>query len=159
MLRIIFLLEDIERINSERFKSSDPIISRRLHVLYFKSLNLPHQKICEYADISSPALIKILRKYDRGGLEEVMKLNWKPRRAILDDHRKLLKQHFLRHPPESAKAAGEEIEKLTSIKRGKTQIRRFLHKLGMKPRKVSAIPAKADPEEQDRFKKKFWSLS
>lgn len=157
MIHISFSPKDLEIINVERFTEADPIISRRLHVLYFKSLNLQHQKICEYADISSPALIQILRKYSRGGLEEVKKLNWKPRRAILDDHSELLKQHFLEHPPESVKAAGEEIKKLTNIKRGKTQIRRFLHKLGMKPRKVSAIPAKADPEEQEQFKKNCWS--
>lgn len=157
MIHINFSSKDLEIINIERFTTSDPIISRRLHVLYFKSLNLPHQKICEYADISLPALIKILRKYSQGGLEEVKKLNWKPRRALLDDHIELLKQHFLKNPPESVKAAGEAIEKLTTIKRGKTQIRRFLHKLGMKPRKVSTIPAKADPEEQEDFKKKCWS--
>ena len=158
MIRITISPEDLKIINSERFTQSDPIISRRLHVLYFKSLNIQHQKIYEYADISAPALIEILRKYAKGGLEEVMRMNWKPRRAALDNHDELLKKHFHKHPPESVKVAGADIEKLTGIKRGKTQTRRFLHKIGMKPRKVAGIPSKADPEKQEEFKKKIWSL-
>src|SRR5690348_530000 len=54
---------------------------------------------------------------------------------------------------ESVKVAQAEIEKLTGIKRGKTQIREFLHKIGMKPRRVAGIPAKADPVKQEEFKK------
>ncbi len=45
------------------------------------------------------------------------------------------------------------IEKITEIKRGKTQIRELLHKIGMKPRKTAGIPAKADPAKQEEFKK------
>jgi transposase len=157
MIHITFLPEDLRKINTERFTQDDPIISRRLHVLHFKSLNLPHQEICKYVDICPGALIKVLRKYSKGGLEEVMRMNWKPRRAALDDHLEGIKKHFLKHPPESVKAAREEIEKLTGIRRGQTQIRCFLHRIGMKPRKVAGIPSKADPEKQEEFKKKGWS--
>jgi len=158
MIRITISPEDLKIINSKRFSQDEPIISRRLHALYFKSLNIQHQKICEYADVSAPTLIEVLKKYAKGGLEEVMHLSWKPRRAVLDNHNELFKNHFDKHPPESVKAAGVEIEKLTGIKRGKTQTRRFLHKIGMKPRKVAGIPSKADPEKQEEFKKKIWSL-
>lgn len=158
MIRITFSPEDLKIINSKRFTQDDPIISRRLHVLYFKSLGIQHQKICEYADISAPALIKIFRKYANGGLEEVMRMNWKPRRAILGNYNELLIKHFYKNPPESVKVAGVEIEKLTGIKRGNTQTRKFLHKIGMKPRKVAGIPSKADPEKQEEFKKNIWSL-
>lgn len=158
MIHILISNEDLKKINIARFTEADPIVSRRLHVLFFKSQNLPHQKICEYADVSPGGLIKILKKYSRGGLEEVMRMNWKPRRAVLNEHRELIKKHFLEHPPESVKVAGIEIEKMTGIRRGKTQIRSFLHKIGMKPRKVAGIPSKVDPEKQEAFKKKAWSL-
>lgn len=159
MIRITISPEDLKKINTERFTQSDPIISRRLHILYFKSLNIQHQKICEYADITAATLVKVLKIYDKGGLDEVMRMNWKPKRAVLDDHVELLKKHFHENPPESAKVAGAEIEKLTSVKRGKTQTCEFLHKIGMKPRKVAGLPSKADPEKQEHFKKKHWSPS
>ena len=50
-----------------------------------------------------------------------------------------------------------KIEEMTGIRRGPTQVRNFLNSLGLRPRKVGMIPAKADVEEQDRFKKKNWS--
>ena len=154
MIHAIISPQDVEKINFERFLCDDPIISRRLHVLFFKSLNVPHHLICEYVDITPPALIEVIRSYIRGGLEEVMRLNWKPRRAILDDHREIIEKHFREHPPETVNAARVEIEKLTGIKKGNTQIRNFLHKIGMNPRKVAGIPSKADPERQEEFKKK-----
>lgn len=158
MIHIFISAEDLQKINSLRFTETDPIINRRLHALFFKSQNIKHQTICEYADISPGGLIKILKRYSRGGLEEVMRMNWKPRRAVLDDHQELIKKHFREYPPESVKVAGAEIEKMTGVKRGKTQIRNFLHKIGLKPRKVAGIPSKADSEKQEEFKKKVWSL-
>ena len=46
-----------------------------------------------------------------------------------------------------------KIEDLTGLKRCETQIRNFLNKIGMQCRKVSMLPAKADPDKQESFKK------
>jgi transposase len=48
--------------------------------------------------------------------------------------------------------AGARIAELTGVERKPTQIRQFLKRLGMKPRKVAAIPAKADVAVQHKFK-------
>ena len=154
MIHIIIPPEDLEKINFARFRCTDAIIARHLHALFFKSLNLPHQQICDLADISPPTLVEVLKKYAQGGLKNVMQVHWKPRRAVLDDHREVIEKHFREHPPESVKVAAIEIENLTGIKRGKTQIGQFLHKIGMNPRKVAGIPSKADPQKQEEFKKK-----
>ena len=47
--------------------------------------------------------------------------------------------------------AAEKIFALTGVQRKPTQVRRFLKHLGMKPRRVAAIPAKADPEVQEKY--------
>ena len=158
MIQVIISLEDQEKINSERFRHHDPIVARHLHVLYCKSLKMPHQEICNFVDISRRALGEVLKQYIQGGLAAVMQTKWKGKRFVLDDHREIIEQHFRTHPPESVKVAASEIEKLTGIKRGQTQIRTFLHKIGMEPRKVAGIPAKADPAKQEEFKKKAWNL-
>lgn len=158
MIHVIIPPKDLEIINSERFSCRDAIVARHLHALFFKSLSLPHQQICDLSDISPPTLVEVLKKYAHGGLKEVMQTNWKPKRAVLEDYRETIKRHFQKHPPESVKVAKNEIEKITGIKRGKTQIREFLHKIGMEPRKVAGIPAKADPAKQEEFKKKAWNL-
>lgn len=52
----------------------------------------------------------------------------------------------------SVKETMVTIEELTSIKRSETQVRQFITSLGMKPRKVGMIPAKADPAKQEQCK-------
>jgi transposase len=46
-----------------------------------------------------------------------------------------------------------KIEELTGIQRSKTQVRMFLRKLGMRHCKVGSVPAGADPDQQEQFKK------
>ena len=50
------------------------------------------------------------------------------------------------------------IEALTGIRRSKNQVREFLKKIGMRFRKVGAIPGGADPDVQADFKKNSWIL-
>ena len=45
------------------------------------------------------------------------------------------------------------IEEITGIKRSEPQVRQFLKSMGMECRKVGMIPAKADVEKQEKFKK------
>jgi len=55
-------------------------------------------------------------------------------------------------PPASVAEAAARIADLTGLQRGPTQVRQFLKSLGMKPRKVGQIPAKADVTAQEAFK-------
>ena len=48
--------------------------------------------------------------------------------------------------------AAEKIAELTGVRRKPTQVRQFLKRLGMAPRKVAAIPAKVDVAVQKEFK-------
>lgn len=58
----------------------------------------------------------------------------------------------MQHPPATVAEAAAKITELTGIARKPTQVRRFLKRLGMAPRKVAAIPAKADVQAQQEFK-------
>jgi len=69
----------------------------------------------------------------------------------LEAHSDLIRENLLANPVATATEACERIEKLTGIKRCPTQIRQFMRKLGLKPLKVAAIPAKANPEAQAEF--------
>jgi transposase len=70
----------------------------------------------------------------------------------LSAYRILLAEEFRRRPPASVVEAAQRIEQRTGLKRGLTQVRQFLKSIGMKPRKVGQMPAKADVEAQDTFK-------
>lgn len=154
MIYLLIPEEEMQRIEEERFTCSDPQISRHLHALYLKGRGCSHQEISQYVGLSSNTLTSIFKKYASGGLEEVKKMHYVPKRSTLEDYRELLRKHFEEHPPTSVKQASSDIEKLTGIKKKKERVRIFLHQLGMKPRKVGGIPAKADLQKQDDFKKK-----
>lgn len=154
MIQVTVTQEDKLVIDKMRFTCGDPVLSRRLHALYLKSLNLSHENICLYVGMGCNTLTRILKKYAEGGLDNLMRVNYVPRRSPLEAYIEEIKQHFKENPPSSVKEACAEIENITGIKRKPSRIRKFLHQLGMKPRKVGGVPAKADPEAQENFKKK-----
>ena len=51
--------------------------------------------------------------------------------------------------------AANKIAELTGVRRKPSQVRQFLKRLGMAPRKVAAIPAKVDVQAQKTFKEQF----
>ena len=72
-------------------------------------------------------------------------------------HQEKLRLYFQEFPPTTIKEAAAKIEELTGIKRGQTQIRKFLASMGMRCLKVGVVPALANPELQAEFQKKSWN--
>jgi hypothetical protein len=69
----------------------------------------------------------------------------------LTEHREALEDHIRKNPPRSTGQAAADIERLTGIRRGQTQVRRSLRGMGLKCRKFDIIPAKADAAVQRQF--------
>ncbi len=152
MIRIDFPQRDIKKIKQLRYDDPHPRVRRRMDVLWLKSQGLPHQEICRLTGISSNTLRKYLRMYQSGGVEKLLELNFYTPTSELDQHRVRLEVHFRAHPPATLKEAMAAIEQLTGLKRSPSAVGKFLKSIGMGPRKVGAIPGKADPEEQERFR-------
>jgi transposase len=125
--------------------------------LWLKAHELPHAKISEIVGVTENTLRAYLRSFNEGGVESLKELSFYRPTSELDEHRETLEAHFRENPPASAAQAIEEIERITGIKRGLTQTRAFMHRLGLDFRKVGAVPSKADPKVQEEFKKKSWS--
>ncbi len=154
MIKVEFSDKDLKAIDYERFHHPIPRVQRRMEVLWLKSQGLPHRQIAKLSGTCDNAVTKYLRLYRQGGLDEVRKVNFYRPESELDKHRNSIEQHFREHPVSSIVEAAAQIEKLTGIRRSKTQVGVFLKKLGMRYRKVGSVPAGADPEAQEEFKKK-----
>lgn len=63
----------------------------------------------------------------------------------------IIKADIIARPVATASEASARILSLTGINRSPTQVRVFMHRLGLKPLKTAAIPAKADPVAQSVF--------
>jgi len=157
MIKIIFSEKEIDEFEYERYHYPDPKVQRKMEVLYLKSQNIEHQFICSLCRISSVTLVEYFRQYIEGGIER-LKLNlYRGKKNDLTEHKDSLEKYFNENPPRSTKEAKNIIEERTGIKRGMTQVREFLKRIGLKYRKVGTIPGKTVDDkkiaEQESFKK------
>lgn len=153
MLRISFSVEDLEAIKYERLHHPHPRVQEKMWTVWLKACELPHYEIARIVDITENTVRSHLNDFVDGGVEALKKVSFYRPKSALDDHKDILETHFRQHPVASVAEARAEIVKLTGIERGPTQVREFMHRIGMKFRKVAAVPAKADLEVQEQFKK------
>jgi transposase len=153
MINIDFTKEEMQALNYERFHHPDPHVQCKMEALWLKSQKLSHKDICRLTGISPNTLRGYLRAYLKGCIEALKELNFYTPQSELCQHTKTIEAYFREHPPASVKEAMAKIEELTGIQRTENRVREFLKSIGMNPRKVGAIPAKADPDEQERFLK------
>jgi transposase len=157
MLRIQFDVEAIEAIKYERLHHPHPRVQQKMWTVWLKVCEVPHHEICRLVGITENTVRAYLNDFAEGGVEALKQLPFHMPHSELDEYRESVEAHFRREPPASVAEAQATIARLTGISRGPTQVRQFLHRMGMKFRKVAAVPAKADPEVQEAFKKKSWS--
>jgi transposase len=151
MINIDFTEEEMQALNYERFHHPEPHVQRKMEALWLKSQKLSHNDICRLTGISPNTLRGYLRAYLKGGIEALKELNFYKHQSELCQHTKTIEAYFREHPPASVKEAMAKIEELTGIHRTENRVREFLKSIGMNPRKVGTIPAKADSDEQERF--------
>lgn len=123
-----------------------------MEVLWLKSQGLAHHDICRLAGISSNTLRQYLRMFQSSGVKKLTQSNFYAPRSEFMAHRCQLEAYFRTYPPATINEAASKIQELTGIKRSPSAVGMFLNALGMAPSKVGTIPAKADPEEQERFR-------
>jgi transposase len=157
MLQITLSADDLVAVAFERYHHPEPIVQRKMTVLWFKHNGLSHNDIARLASVSRASVTRYLKEFSQGGLDAIRRFPWKGRRGQLDDYQASLEEHFRHHPPRSVRQAQQAIEQQTGLHRGLTQVRRFLQRLGLKPLKVAAVPLPPKttlPEhakEQSRF--------
>lgn len=154
LLNIEFSDADIKALNYERYYHPHPRVQLKMEVLLLKSKKLSHKDICYLTGISPNTLRTYLRTFQKGGIEALKEINFYQPKSELNQYRSTIEDYFREHPPATVKQAMNKIEELTGIKRSENRVREFLKSIGMKPRKIGSIPAKADPEKQEIFLKK-----
>jgi len=157
MRRIPFSADDLTSIAWERYHHPDPRVQRKLEILWLKHHGLTHQGIARLAGVARSTVQRTLDEFLAGGLEQIRRCPYVGPRSALNEHRTSLEDYFRAHPPRSVKEAQRLIHERTGLRRGLTQVRRFLGRLGLQPRKVAAIPIppKATLAEHARTQRRF----
>ena len=124
-----------------------------MEALYLRSQQVANGEILRLCGISKARVQRSLTAYVTGGMEQLKHFEPRRPRRALHHHRTTIEAAFQQRPPATVVEAAARIEALTGMVRTPTQVRQFLQALGMQPRQVGMIPAKADVDAQEAFKK------
>ena len=131
MIKIPFSAQEIAALYHERIHHPHPRIRVKTEVLWLKSQGVPHQDIARLTQLSENTVRNYLRAYAQGGIECLKRWRVYRPQSILLRHRETLESYFRQHPPSNIKHAVVEIERLTGVSRGVTQVRQFIKRLGL----------------------------
>jgi transposase len=129
MRRFTFSPEVLDALRYERYHHPHPRVQQRMEVVWLKSQGLTHADIACLADVSRRSVQRYLDDFAQGGLARLRRLAWPGKPNALAAHRDSLEDHFLEHPPRSAREAQDAIAQQTGVRRGLTQVRAFLKRL------------------------------
>ena len=155
MRKLTFTEAEAQALSDERFHHPHPRVRRKMEALWLKSQELAHQDIARLVGVSGKTLRSYLQQYADGGIAGLKELHFRQPQSELLPHQEAITTYFRAHPPASINEAIDSIRNITGLSRSPTQVRLFLkEKCEMKRRKTGTLPAKADPDVQDAFKKK-----
>lgn len=141
MRRFEFTEEQHQAIGHERFYHPDPLVQRRMEILWLKLHGETHERIAVLTDTSRRTVQRVLDLFWNGGLEAVRQFQWHRPTSELRTHVSTLEEEFRQRPPHTVAEACQRIENLTGVVRGREQVRIFLkEQLGLSWRKVAAVP-------------------
>jgi transposase len=140
MRQLSFSEADLQVLRTERYRHPEPRVLRHLEILWLKSLGYAHDDIAMIAACSRRTVQRTLAVYAQLGLATLLQTTNHAASSALDVYQGSLAERFDKEPPRSVKQARQVIAEQTGIARGLTQVRHFLHRLGLKPRRVAAVP-------------------
>ena len=158
MRRKLFTEEQLQTLDKARFCQKTDAINRRVNAVYFRGLGRTQREASMLPKVSINTLRKATAGFESGGIAALVTDVRQGPPSALDPYVESLKAEFAARAPASVAQAADRIEQLTGVRRQMTQVRTFLHQLGMAPRRLAPIPGKADPQQQAIFKKVSWIL-
>jgi len=153
MLRANYTQEERNTFQQLRYSYPDERIMRRLEILWLHACGKFAPEIAIIVQQNPSTVRGVIKMFQEGGLELVTKIDSNHPTSELEKYQTSIIEEFTLRPPATTKEAAARIEIITGVKRSPERVRIFMTKIGMKFRKTAAIPAKADLEKQDEFKK------
>ena len=127
-------------VNEERESHPNARVRQRMLVLWALHCGLTRVKAAELADVGRATVERVVAAFRDGGLDAVRQWNVQGPTSELAAYRDLIRESFEKEPARTIAEAAERIEKLTGLRRGPTQVRKFLKALGLKWQRMRAVP-------------------
>jgi transposase len=159
MLKINIPETDIPLLKHERYNHPHPRVMLKMDVLHLKGLGFSNDDICKITGVCGNTMREYLKQYKEGGIKRLKEVNFYRPGSELQEFSGTIEEYFTKNPPASISQAAALIEKETGIKRGETQVRKFLKSLKFTYKKAYSVPAKALTEEKKKNRENFWQKS
>ena len=139
-LRVRLTEEEQRLVNEERTSHPNERIRERMLVLWLLHSGVTRQKAAEIVGVGRATVQRYVAAYRDGGLDGLRR--WDPNRpeSEMAAYRALIRESFEKQPVHTVAEACERIFQLTGLRRGPSQVRKFLKGLGLKFQRVRVIP-------------------
>jgi transposase len=150
----IVLTEDEQRaVNGERDSHPEAHVRRKMLVLWLLHCALTREKAAEIAGLSRATVQRYVAAYRSGGLDGLRRWGVRGPASDLVAHTNAIRETLTNRPVRTVTEAAEQIEQLTGLKRGPTQVRQFLiTELGFRWRRPRVIPCPPKKELPDHIR-------
>jgi transposase len=139
-LRIRLTEEEQRVVNEERSAHPNPRVREKMLVLWLLHNGATRQYAAKVACVSRATVQRYVAAFREGGLDSLRR--WNPNRpeSELAAYRELIRESFEKQPVRTIAEACERIFQLTGLRRGPSQVRKFLKDMGLKFLRVRPIP-------------------
>jgi transposase len=139
-LRVQLTEEERHIVNEERTSHPNERIRERMLVLWLLHSGVTRRKAAEIVTVGRATVQRYVAAYRDGGLDGLRR--WDPGRpeSEMAAYRAVIRESFERQPVHAVAEACERIFQLTGLRRGPSQVRKFLKGLGLKFQRVRVIP-------------------
>jgi transposase len=139
-LRVQLTDEEQRVVNEERTSHPNERIREKMLVLWLLHNGVTRQKAAEIVGVARATVQRYVAAFRAGGLDGLRQ--WNPNRPAseMTAYRELIRESFEKQPARTMAEACERIFQLTGLRRGPSQVRKFLKDLGLKFYRVRAIP-------------------
>jgi transposase len=139
-LRVQLTEEQQRIVDEERSSHPNLRIREKMLVIWLLHSGLTRQKTAEIVGLSRVTVQRYVVAFRGEGLDGLRRSNANRPTSEMAAYRDLIRQSFEERPARTVAEAGERIFELTGLRRGPSQVRKFLKDIGMKWQCVRAIP-------------------
>ena len=139
-LRVQLTEEEQHVVNEERLSHPNEPVRERMLVLWLLHNGVTRQKAAEIVGVGRATVQRVVAAFRDGGLNGLRP--WDPNRpeSVMAAFRELIREAVEKQPVRTVAEACDRIFQLTGLRRGPTQVRKFLKDLGLKFQRVRMVP-------------------
>src|SRR5262245_22401574 len=137
----VHLTEDQQHIvNEERTSHPSLRVREKMLVLWLLHCGASREKAAEVVGVSRATVQRYVAAFRAGGLDGLRQESPHRPQSAMAAYRDVIRESFANQPARTIAEACERIYQLTGLRRGPSQVRKFLKDLGLNFHRVRAVP-------------------